>query len=69
MATFKIATSNGNITEYNGTYTIGDGGVLSVVPDRGNPLVFSPSGWLCIEVTDAPVSAREARRMTALYGE
>jgi len=61
MTTFKIATSNGKTTEYNGSYKV-DGGVLSVKPDTGNPLIFSPSGWLCIEVTDAPVSAYEDRR-------
>ena len=59
MATFKVAFSNGQIAEYTGTYKVTDGGVLAVKPDKGNMLVYSPSGWLCVEVTDAPQSAYE----------
>ena len=53
MAKFSVAAANGTTAVYDGTYKVTQGGVLSVLPDNGNPVVFSPAGWLGLEVKDA----------------
>jgi hypothetical protein len=58
MAKFKLLVPNNPISEYVGTYTITDGGVLSVEPEKDNPFVLSPSAWLMVEVIEKdPVPA------------
>lgn len=55
MAKFKIATSDGDINEYVGTYSVvTESGVLKVKPEKGNPFTLSPSAWLRVEkIVDA----------------
>jgi len=52
MVKFKVAASNGKTESYEGDYKITDGGVLAVKPGSGNSVLFSPAGWLALEVTD-----------------
>ena len=59
MTKFTVVASNHKPTKYEGSYKIGEGGVLAIKPEQGNPVVYSPSGWLYVEVTDGPVSAYE----------
>jgi hypothetical protein len=54
MAKFTVSTSSGS-TAYAGHYKVADGGVLAVVPLEGNPIVYSPTGWIALEVTDQSV--------------
>jgi hypothetical protein len=53
---FTVADGKGTTTTYEGGYTISDHGVLSVKPDHGNPVIFSPAGWSVLEVMGAPSS-------------
>ena len=62
---FSVATPDGKVTPYEGQYTIGDSGVLSILPQTGNPVILSPSGWLAVEIIDAP-SAYKDRGPTVL---
>ncbi len=54
MTKFKVVFANGKSTKYKGDYKIDTAGVLAIKPDRGNPVLYSPSGWVSIEVTDGP---------------
>jgi hypothetical protein len=61
MVKFNVAAPNGKTESYEGDYKITDGGVLSVKPGSGNPVIFSPAGWLALEVTDAPERPGDTR--------
>jgi hypothetical protein len=50
---FKLRTVNANDITIEGNYTI-EAGVLSIVPDEGNPVVISPAAWISVEVLEAP---------------
>jgi hypothetical protein len=50
---FKLQAVNANDITIEGNYKI-EAGVLSIVPDQGNPLVISPAGWISVEVLEAP---------------
>lgn len=52
MSTFTVARSDGLTTTYAGKYNLSDGGVLSVMPYDGKPVVFSPSGWATLEIDE-----------------
>jgi hypothetical protein len=54
MATFTVTRADAQTRTYVGFYTINDGGVLSVKPEEGIPVVYSTSGWLSLEIEDAP---------------
>ena len=52
MAKFTVTTDKGNVAAYEGKYWV-DEGVLSVLPDGGNRMLFSPTGWLHLEIQEA----------------
>ena len=52
MAKFTVTTNEGNVAAYEGKYWV-DEGVLSVLPEVGNKVLFSPTGWLMLEVKEA----------------
>jgi hypothetical protein len=54
MRTFTIHGSNGKSTTLTGSYKVFDNGALGVKPDDGKPFVMSPSGWVQLDVDDAP---------------
>lgn len=54
MRTFVVAAANGKLTKYTGEYKIEEAGVLTVLPDKGNPVIYSPVGWNALEILDAP---------------
>jgi hypothetical protein len=51
---FTLETSNGNVSEYEGSFRVADSGVLTITPKGGNPILLSPAAWLSLEVSDAP---------------
>jgi hypothetical protein len=51
---FTLRTAEGKAREITGTYKIQENGVLTITPDNGNTLVISPTGWLSLELTEAP---------------
>lgn len=53
MAKFTVVPYNKSAIKYDGEYEIGARGVLAIKQNNGNPTIFSPSGWLYLEVTDA----------------
>ena len=65
MTKFTVVASNHQPINYEGSYKIGDGGVLAIKPESGNLVVYSPSGWSHVEVTDAPASVYEQSGLTA----
>jgi hypothetical protein len=66
MTKFTVVISDRQIVKYEGSYKIGDGGVLAIKPRSGNLVVYSPSGWLSVEVTDAPAGVYEQSGLTAV---
>ncbi len=56
---FNVAAANNKLATYEGSYTIADSGVLLVNPKDAGLIAFSPTGWLALEVLDAPTSASE----------
>ena len=65
MTKFTVVASDHQPIDYEGSYKIGDGGVLAIKPQRGNLIVYSPAGWLHVEVTEAPVSVYEQSGLSA----
>jgi hypothetical protein len=53
MVKFTVAAASPQekFVKYEGDYVIREG-VLAIHPVAGNPVVYSPSGWLTIEVED-----------------
>jgi hypothetical protein len=49
--TVAAAAAQEKLVKYEGDYVIRDG-VLAIQPVKGNPVVYSPSGWLTLEVED-----------------
>ena len=66
MTKFTVVASNGKATDYSGNYKIEGAGVLAIKPESGNPVVYSPSGWLYVEITDAPQSAYADNGLTVI---
>ena len=52
MAKFTVTTNEGKVAAYEGKYRL-DGGVLTVLPEVGNEVLFSPAGWLLLEIKEA----------------
>lgn len=49
---FTVATANGQITDYNGSFIVSDDGLLRISPEGGNRIIMSPAGWVALEVTE-----------------
>jgi len=61
---FKLRKAdNANIT-VDGTYNVGDDAVLTVTPDEGNKVVYSPSGWYSVEEVETPERKEGGRQGT-----
>jgi hypothetical protein len=53
MVKFTVAATapQEKFVKYEGDYVIREG-VLAIRPEKGNAVVYSPSGWLTLEVED-----------------
>ena len=57
MAKFRVKPMGSQAHIVEGEYKITEGGVLSVLPKSGPPVIYGPSGWATVEVVDAPEKA------------